>query len=207
LHFFTGVAVAIGCALAPWSVARLPTRWAAIAALPLLVVIVVGAAAGLSLFPFSDVVVAIFAVLAGTVLGRVMPPRFRPMLAVLAALSVLDVAQNLAFAGPSTPSGSTGTDAHLIWLNFRIPLSVGHFNIGLADMLLIAAVGENLRRRTQKVGLSLLPGVIAIGLGEALLSALPSSPPPFVVALSASLVLFLTAGYALTELAVSQTAA
>jgi hypothetical protein len=73
-------------------------------------------------------------------------------------------------------------------------------------MLLIAAVGENLRRRTQKVGLSLLPGVIGIGLGEALLSALPSSPPAFFVALSASLVLFLTAGYALTELAVSQTA-
>jgi hypothetical protein len=206
VHFFAGVVVAVGCALAPWAAVRLPTRSAVIAAAPLLVAMVLGAVLGLPFYPFSDVVVAIFSILAGIVLGRAMPARFRPLLVLLLALSVLDVAQNLAFAGPSTPSTSTAPDAHFIWINFRIPLSGGHFNIGFADIVLIAALSENLRRRTEKVALSVLPGVIGIGLGEALLTTLPPSPPAFVVAISASLVLFLTAGYALTELAVSQTA-
>ncbi|HEV3406042.1 MAG TPA: hypothetical protein VG364_05540, partial [Candidatus Dormibacteraeota bacterium] len=82
----------------------------------------------------------------------------------------------------------------------------GHFNIGFADIVLIAAAAENLRRQKATLALSLLPGVIGISLGEALLSALPANPPLFVDALAASLVLFLTAGFVLTELAVSQTA-
>jgi hypothetical protein len=205
VHFFAGVVVAVSCALAPWVAVSLPTRWAAIAAAPFFAVMVAGAVFGLPLYPFSDVVVGVFAVLAGIVLGRAIPPRFRPLLVLLLVLSALDVSQNLAFAGPST-SSARAAESHLIWLNFRIPLSSGHLNIGFADLLLIAAVGENLRRRTQKVALSVLPGVIGIGLGEALLTAVPPNPPDFVVAVSASLVLFLTAGYALTELAVSQTA-
>lgn len=81
-----------------------------------------------------------------------------------------------------------------------------HFNIGLADVILMAAAAENLRRRGASRGLSVLPGVIGISLGEALVATLPPNPPAPAVAVSASLVLFLTAGYVLTELAVSQTA-
>ncbi|HET7339581.1 MAG TPA: hypothetical protein VFK22_08535 [Candidatus Dormibacteraeota bacterium] len=207
MHFFVGVAVAIGCGLAPWAAARLPTRWIVIAAVPFLVILVAGLVFGIAIYPFSDVFVAAFALLVGIALGRMTPPRFRPFVLLLLILSVVDVAQNLAFAGPSTPStASSAPDPHFIWLNVRFPLQDGHFNIGFADVILIAAAAENLRRRSATVALTLLPGVIGISLGEALLSALPSNPPTVVVAISASLVLFLTAGYVLTELAVSQTA-
>jgi hypothetical protein len=208
VHFLIGVAVAIGCALAPWAAARLQTRWIAVAAVPFLVVAVAGAIIGLPFYPFSDAIVAAFALLAGIALGRVMPPRFRPFVLMLSILSALDVAQNIAFAGPpaATPAISTTPDPHLIWLNVRFPLQDGHFNIGFADVILIAAAAENLRRREASVGLSLLPGVIGISLGEALLASLPPGPPAPVTAIAASLVLFLTAGYVLTELAVGQTA-
>lgn len=204
MHFLIGVAVAVVCGLAPWAAARLRTRWIAIAAAPFLVVVVAGAVFGLPLYPFSDVFVAGFSLLAGVALGRVMPPRFRPFLLLLLILSAIDIAQNFAFSGPP-PAGSAAPDPHLIWFNVRFPLSDGHFNIGFADLILIAAAAENLRQRKATLALSLLPGVIGISLGEALLATLPANPPLLVDAIAASLVPFLTAGYLLTELAVGQT--
>jgi hypothetical protein len=207
MHFFIGVAVAIVCGLAPWAAKRLMTRTIAIASVPFFVIVVAGAVAGIPIYPVSDLFVAAFALLAGIALGRAMPPRFRPFVLLLLLLSVVDVAQNVAFAGPSIPSTTApNPDPHFIWLNVRFPLPGGHYNIGFADVILIAAAAENLRRRGATVALTLLPGVIGVSLGEALLSALPSNPPAVVLAISASLVLFLTAGYVLTELAVSQTA-
>jgi hypothetical protein len=206
MHFLIGVAVAVACGLAPWATARLQTRWIAIAAVPFLLVVVAGAVFGVALYPFSDVFVAAFSLLAGVVLGRVVPARFGPFVMFLLVLSVLDVAQNFAFAGPPLAPGGA-PDPHLIWINVRFALPSGHFNIGFADIVLIAAAAENLRRRKATLALSLLPGVIGISLGEALLSTLPPNPPLIVDAIAASLVLFLTAGYLLTELAVSQTAA
>jgi hypothetical protein len=203
VHFLTGVAVAVGSGLAAWAAVNLPTRGIAAAAAPFLIVMVAGAVVGLPLYPLSDVFVAAFSLLAGITLGRVMPPGFRPFLILLLILSALDVAQNLLFAGPP-PAPSSAPDPHFIWVNVRVPLPDGHFNIGFADIVLIAAAAENLRRRKATLALSLLPGVIGISLGEALLSTLPPNPPLFVDAISASLVLFLTAGYVLTQLAVSQ---
>jgi hypothetical protein len=205
MHFLIGVAVAAGAGLSSWAAARLQTRWIALAAVPFLVVVVAGAVLGLPLYPLSDLFVAAFSLLAGVLLGRVMPPRFRPFLILLLALSALDVAQNLAFAGPP-PAPNAAPDPHFIWVNVRFPLVGGHFNIGFADLVLIAAAAENLRRRKATLALSLLPGVIGISLGEALLSTLTANPPVLVDAIAASLVLFLTAGYVLTELAVGQTA-
>jgi hypothetical protein len=203
LHFLIGVAVAAGCGLAPWAAVKLPTRWIAIAAVPFLIVMVAGAVFGLPLYPFSDLFVAGFSLLAGVALGRVMPPRFRPFVILLLILSALDVGQNFAFAGPP-PAPSAAPDPHFIWFNVRFPIPNGRFNIGFADLILIAAVAENLRRRKATLALSLLPGIIGISLGEALLASLPANPPLLVDAIAASLVLFLTAGYVLTELAVSQ---
>jgi hypothetical protein len=205
MHFLIGVAVAAGAGLSSWATARLQTRWIALAAVPFLIVVVAGVVFGLPLYPLSDLFVAAFSLLAGVLLGRVMPPRFRPFLILLLTLSALDIAQNLAFAGPP-PAPNAAPDPHFIWVNVRFPLAGGHFNIGFADLVLIAAAAENLRRRKAMLALSLLPGVIGISLGEALLSTLPANPPPVVDAMAASLVLFLTAGYVLTDLAVSQTA-
>jgi hypothetical protein len=205
MHFLIGVAVAAGCGLAPWATVKVRTRWIAVAGAPFLIVLVAGAVFGWPLYPFSDVVVAAFSLLAGVTLGRVMPPRFRPFLILLLILSALDIAQNLAFAGPA-PAVNTAPDPHFIWFNVRLLLPGGHFNVGFADLILIAAAAENLRRRKAGLTLSVLPGVIGISLGEALLSTLPANPPLFVDAIAASLVPFLTTGYVLTELAVSQTA-
>ena len=206
MHFFVSVVVAIGCGLSPWAAQRAPTRWAVIVALALLVVIVAGAVFGLAFYPYSDVVVAAFSVIAGIALGRAMPPRFRPLLVLLVVLSALDVAQNLLAAGPSTggPVATTQPDPHFIWFNFRLPLAGGHFNIGFADLGLIAAVSENLRRRGAPLPLTLLPGVIGLGLGEALTATLSQPAPTIVTAISESLIPFLTGGFVLTELAVGQ---
>lgn len=208
MHFLIGVVVAAACGLAAWLTSRLTTRSIAILAVPFLVVVVAGVAFGLPLYPASDLFVGAVSILGGVALGRAMPPRFRTFLILLAIFSVLDVAQNIAFSGPS-PSGPTTNstpDPHLIWLNVRLSLPTGHFNIGFADLVLIAAATENLRRRGAGMALSLLPGVIGISLGEALLATLPPNPPAVIDGIAASLVLFLTAGYVLTELAVSQTA-
>src|SRR2546429_2687614 len=100
VHLFVSLAVAVGCAVLPWAAVRVPTRWVAIAAPPALALIAVGTVFGLPFYPYSDVVVLGFGVLAGLVLGRVMPPRFRPFLVLLLILSALDVAQNIVFSGP-----------------------------------------------------------------------------------------------------------
>ena len=208
MHLLISLAVAVGCALLPWAVARVPTRWAAIAAIPVLAVTVAGAVIGLAFYPVSDVVVLGFSALAGNLLGRAVPPRFRPFLVLLLILSLLDVAQNAVFSGPSSGTHSTSTapqDPHLMWLNFRIPFEGGHFNIGFADLVLIAAISEQLRRRTVRLQLAVLPGVIGLGLGEAVAASLPAAPPALVTAFTQSVIPFLTAGYALTELAISQT--
>jgi len=209
VHLFVSLGVAVGCAVLPWAAVRLPTRWVAMAAAPVLALIVAGAVFGLPFYPFSDVVVLGFGVLAGILLGRAMPPRFRPFVVLLLILSALDVAQNILFSGP--PPGppappSTTLDPHLIWLNFRIPLPGGHFNIGFADLLLIAALSEHLRRRHVRLALAVLPGVIALGLGEAVVASLPQSPPALLGAFVQSVIPFLTAGYLLTELAIDRTA-
>lgn len=204
MHFAVSVAVGLGCGLVPWAVVRLPSRWAAIAAAPLLLAIAIGVTFGLPLYPISDVIVVVFSVLAGLLVGRAMPPRFAPFFVLLLILSALDVAQNAVFSGPST--SATGTpDPHFIWLNLRFPLPTGHFNLGFVDLLLIAAISEHLRRRKSPLPVALLPGVIGLGLGEAVVASLPSSPPLLLTALTQSVIPFLTAGYLLSELAVSQT--
>jgi hypothetical protein len=207
MHVFVSLIVALVCAALPWPAARLPTRWAAIAAAPLLALMVAGVVLGLPFYPFSDLVVLGFGVLAGIALGRAMPPRFRPFLVLLLILSALDVAQNLVLSGPAPSTTSSSTpDPHLIWLNLRIPLSPGHVNLGFADLILIAGISEQLRRRDVRLELAVLPGVIGLGLGEAVAASLPESPPTLVSAAAASVIPFLTAGYALTELALSQAA-
>ena len=203
MHLTIGVVVVVVCALAPAALQRATTLWIAVAAAPFLLLMVAGAAFGLPFYPASDAVVLAFAILAGALLGRLLPPRFKPLLVLLAALSVLDVAQNVAFAS-STPAATptpVPPDSHLIWLNFWLPLPSGHFNIGVADLVLVAGIGENLRRRGLMLGWTPLPGVLAILLGEALLAALSEVYSLPVKALLASLVVFLLVGYVLVEAA------
>lgn len=198
MHFLAGVAVAVACGLAPWAAAKVPTRWIVSAAAPLFFVVAAGAAFGLPLYPLSNAIVVAFALLAGIAVGRFMPPRFRPFALLLLVLSVIDVVQIIVFLtwflGPRH-----------IWVSvqFRLP-DYGGFNFALALLIVIAATTENLRRRNARLGLSLLPGVIGMGLHEAMLESLPPTAPDFVIDIALSTILLVTVGYLLTELAVSQ---
>ena len=194
MHFFAGVVAAVACGLFAWAAARVQTKWLAIGAVPFLIVIVAGMAFNLLLYRISDEVVAAFGLLAGVTLGRLMPPRFGPFLILLLVLSALDVAKNLWFF-----AWSIG-----IWTNVAFGRPAGFLTIAVAVVILITATSESLRRRGVTVALSLLPGVIGISLGEALLSTLPFVEQDYIGAIATSQVLFLTAGYALTELAASQ---
>ena len=194
VHFLTGLVAAVVCGLFAWGAARVPTKWLALTAAPFLILDAVGVVLRLPLYPFTNLFVAAFALPAGVTLGRIMPPRFGPFLILLLLLSAFDGAQNGVFFGPF--------DA--IWLNVLFRLQGDHFQIGFAELLLITAVTENLRRRDVSLALSLLPGVIGISLGQALLATLPAVEPGYVTDIAISPLPFLTAGYALTELAASQ---
>ncbi len=206
MHLVVGLAIAVVCALVPWAAAKVALRSIVVGMVLSFAIVVTGAVFGIGIYPFSSVVVGAFGLLAGVALGRGVPPRFRPFVILLVILSVLDVAQNIAFAGPSVNStaAASAPDPHLIWLNVRFPLPEGHFNIGFADVILIAATSENLRRRGAPLALALSPGVIAIALGEGLVATLPANPATVVTGIANSLVLFLTAGYLVSELAVRQ---
>ena len=195
VDFLTGVVAAVACGLFAWAAARVPTKWLALTAAPFLILDAAGVVFRLPFYPFTNFFVAAFALPAGVTLGRIMPPRFIPFLILLLLLSAFDVAQNVVFFGPFDP----------IWLNvlFR-PAPGDRFQIGFAELILISAVTENLRRRGVSLALSLLPGVIGISLGQGLLATLPAVEPGYVTDIAISPLPFLTAGYALTELAASQ---
>jgi hypothetical protein len=119
------------------------------------------------------------------------------MLIVLLALSLLDLGQVVVFTGP--PSSGQGTqsavpDPHLIWLNFRVLLPSGHFNIGLGDLLLVAALSENFRRRSAGWPVAALPGVLALTAGT-LIAAAPMVQRFAAGAFSEALVPYLAAGW------------
>jgi hypothetical protein len=162
-----------------------------------LLVMVVGAIFGLPLYPSSDLVILAFALSGGTLLGRVMPPRFVPFLILLVALSVLDVAQNVASSGPAPTSSALerGLDPHFIWLNFRVPLPSGHLNLGFADLVVIAAASEHFRRRSAGWPVAVLPGILGLAAGD-LLAAWSANPSrPVVAALLQSLIPLVTLGW------------
>lgn len=95
---------------------------------------------------------------------------------------------------------------HLIWVNFRVPLSSGRFNIGFGDLVLVAAMSVHLRSRSAGRVVAAAPGVIGLALALLLASVPGSQLVPIVAPLSMSLIPFLTAGW-LCALAASRIAA
>lgn len=177
------VIVAIDAAI-PWALRRASKVLLAGAAAAGLFVMVAGVIVGIPLYPLSDLVILTFSLAAGILLGRVRPPRFVPFLVLLAILSVLDLIQVALTSGPA-PSPTTptaGPDPHLIWLTFRLGLPSGHFNIGFADLLLIAACSEHLRCRGSGLLLTLAPGLLGLARGGAPAPAgIPDPVEPFVM--------------------------
>jgi hypothetical protein len=152
---------------------------------------VVGIVFGLAFYPWTDLVVLLVAVTGGLLLGRIIPPRFRPWLIMLLVLSVLDILQIALTAGSSPPGSGgqapTGSDPLLLG-NFLLVLPWGRFNLGIFDLLLVTALAEYWRRRGGSYLLAVVPGLLGLFL-----------LPPIVLLVTAvgnlPLIPFLTAGW------------
>jgi hypothetical protein len=148
---------------APRLVSRVP--FGVLAGVAVATAVAAVASIGLGLrppYPFTDVVVAAFCVTAGTSIGRAVPPRRRPMAALLAVLAALDTVQVLA-AGPHADGPSTMR----LWTMFLLITPLGSSAIGFADLAVVAAIGEHWRRRGGNLAWSILPGVVGLVLVDA----------------------------------------
>lgn len=158
--------LALACTAVPWLALRL-RGWLLAGGLMLgILMSLLGGIFALPLYPWNDLVVLLTALTGGLLLGRGMPPRFRPFLILLLILSVADAVQ-IALTGGFTPLPRS-LPAHpspipsglLLYLNFYLVLPVGHYLVGIFDLLLITAVAEHSRRRGRSYALALLPGVV-----------------------------------------------
>ncbi len=182
----------LACAAATWParrVGRVPLAATFLAGVALLAV---GAATAAPLYPWANVAVILVALAGGLLLGRAMPARLRPYLALLVALSLLDVAQ-IALTSGSPPPGPTGGPgpAPLLYGNVTLLLPWGRFRLGILDLLLATATAEHLRRRGRSLALALTPGAVELLLAAAVVVAAGRGGLP--------LIPFLTVGYLAAE--------
>jgi hypothetical protein len=207
-NLLVGTIVAVSCAALAWPVGRWRLAVPALTCGVCGAVMVAGVATGLPFYPLSDVVVLAFAVSGGVLLGRAMRTGVVPFLLLLLVLSVLDVAMSALLSdGRPPPAGapapSAARDPHLIWVNFRVPLPTGRFNIGFGDLVLIAAMSVHLRARGAGHVVAASAGPIGLALVLTLVSLPGWQQVPLASPLSMSLIPFLTAGW-LSALAASR---
>lgn len=182
--------VAVGSAIAPWAAARL-NQWVLAVALVIglaLAVLIVGFS--LPLYPWTNLVVLLVALAAGILLGRGLAGRTRTFLVVLLVLSALDILQIVLTSGPGS-----GLVAHVPTIpppgqlmgNFFLLLPWGHYNLGIFDISILAAMAQYWRKRGGVWLLALAPGVIGVVLAFAFLLLVYNGALP--------LLPFLTAGW------------
>jgi hypothetical protein len=153
------VALVMTCGAGPWAFRAAPTKVMAWLASSCLALLIAGAVLAPDLV-WADVPIVAFAVLAGVLLGRVVPPRARPMLLLLLAVSVLDVLQVVML---SRPSGGTGGRCSL-YTSVCLHTPWGAYGVGAGDLLMVAAMSEHWRRRGAALWLSLAPGLVGFTL-------------------------------------------
>lgn len=147
--------------LVPRFLASVSLRTLATVAGVALVAGLAGITLNLRAYPFTDGVVAIFCLAAGSALGRLIPPRRRQMAVILAILSALDAVQVFAAgSGEATPSPFRA------WTMFVLITPLGTTAIGFADLVVIAAIGEHWRRRGRNLVWSILPGFLGLSLAD-----------------------------------------
>jgi hypothetical protein len=156
------------CSAAPW-LTRQFKGWLLTLGLGLgIALAVVGIVFSLAVYPWTDLVVLLVAVTGGLLLGRIIPPRFRPWLIVLLVFSTLDILQIALTAGSSPPGTSrgqapSGSDPLLLG-NFLLVLPWGRFNLGIFDLLLVTALAEYWRRRRGSYLIAVVPGLLGLFL-------------------------------------------
>jgi hypothetical protein len=199
LQLAIGFVLSLFCSAVPWVADRLASGLIGLALAVSVVIATAGVIIGLALFPLSNLIVMGVALTGGILVGRAVPPRFRPFFILLIALSLLDLTQAAIFGGPPPSAGSTpaaGPNSHLIWVNFRVPLPSGHFNIGFADLLLITAIAEHFRRQEAGYVIAALPGIVGFPLVFAV-AAIPGFQQFLGGALSRALIPYLMLGWLL----------
>jgi len=190
--------LALACAALPWLTRQLRSRLLAFGLMAGLGLSVLGSVFALPLYPWSNLLVVLIAVTGGLLLGRSIPPRFRPMLILLVLLSVLDAAQ-IALTGGLVPlsssspasSSSAPSPGPLLYLNVLLLLPTGHYLLGIFDLLVLTTVAEHWRRRGGAYLLAALPGLVGflLAYGALWLTNLGSWP----------LIPFFTAGWLCSE--------
>ena len=165
-QFVLSLLLALACAAVPWLARRLRSRLLAIGLGISLLLTILGLVLSVAPYPWTDLVVLLTALTGGLLLGRGMPPRFRPFLILLLVLSALDVL-NIALSGGLTPLPTTppahpaaGSSVPLPYFNFFLLLPRGHYLLGILDLLVITAAAEHWRRRGASYLIALLPGVL-----------------------------------------------
>lgn len=190
------VPLTLVCSAVPW-LTRQVKGWLLTFGLGLgIALAVVGIAFSLAFYPWTDLVVLLVALTGGLLLGRIIPPRFRPCLVLLLVLSTLDVLQ-IALAAGSSPPGSSGGQAPsgsnpLLLGNFLLALPWGRFNLGIFDLLLVTALAEHWRRRSGSYLIAVVPGLLGLFL-------LPSIVILVTAKGTLPLIPFLTAGWVGSE--------
>jgi len=162
------VVLAIVAALAAWSLHGLRTRLLVAAALVFAAMLSAGAAFGVALYPLTDAPVLGFALAAGLLAGRALPPKARAMFVLLAVLAALDSIQIVA-AGPGGSSSGTSSGGDPAWYYysmFLVTMPWGRVGIGIFDLLLIAAIAEHGRTRALPVVAAVVPGAIGLVVAD-----------------------------------------
>ena len=183
------LALALLCTAIPWLARNLGSWPLALALVIGITVNLLGVALSLPLYPWINLVVLMVAWSGGLLLGRGVPPRFRPFLLLFLCLSGLDV---LLTAGLSlSPPPTSGSATPLRFGDFLLLLPWGRFDTNLVDVLLLTALAEHWRRRGASYLIAFLPGALGFLLAAGFLlvtrlGILPGIP-------------FFTAGYVLTE--------
>jgi hypothetical protein len=154
------ILVAIILGLAVWPLRSVGRRTMLSAFAALVAILAAGVALGLSVHPWTNIPVAGFALAGGVLVGRGVPPRARAMLPVLACLAAFDVVQVVligsAAPGEAGPSGPPSAAWYYGMLVLDTPWT--HSEIGVFDLLLVAAVAEHGRRRGLPPIAALTPG-------------------------------------------------
>lgn len=145
---------------------------------------IAGSVAGFAPYPWTDLVGTAVAIAGGVLLGRAVPARFRPLAVLLIVLAAFDSIQVFA-------ASSDGAEpAWRFYSMLVVATPWFRSDIGVADLLLIVAISEHLRRRKAHPAIAVAPGLIGLGLADAFSAWHPGGLP---------LVPFLLAGLVLTE--------
>jgi hypothetical protein len=177
----------------PWFTQRYSWKPLVISFAVGLAITVGGVIFGFVPFPWTDIVVLLVAVSGGILLGRAIPKRFLPMFILLMVFSALDIAQTLLTSGgsPSTGTSASVSVSPFLYANFLIPPPVGRFNLGIFDVLLIAAIAEHWRRRKDSIVLAEIPGLACFAIAYLFVDLTSVGALP--------LIPFLTVGWLISE--------